>query len=123
MKRSNASQEKSYLRVSNKMSTSIHMISHCFSLGVGLLLTISPRIHAAELYLDQLFPPDRLVSLEISITEKNWDKLRFQRRDFQSALGPDRQFAPPPSPYSYVEANIKIDGVVFPTVGLRKKGF
>ncbi|MDA7524483.1 CotH kinase family protein [Verrucomicrobia bacterium] len=123
MKRSNPSQEKSYPHVFNKMSTSIHMIRHCFSLGVGLLLAISPRIHGGELHLDQLFPPDRLISLEINVTETNWDKLRFQRREFQSALGPDRQFAPPPSPYSYVEADITIDGVVFPKVGLRKKGF
>ena len=40
-----------------------------------------------------------------------------------TALPPSRQFEPPPTPYSYVEASVTIDGVTFPKVGLRKKGF
>ena len=78
---------------------------------------------AKELKLDDLFPKDRLIEVNITISEKNWDTLRYQRRTRENALPPSRQFAPPPSPYSYVEANVTIEGVTFNKVGIRKKGF
>ena len=40
-----------------------------------------------------------------------------------TALGASRQFKPMASPYTYVEAMVSIDGVIFPKIGLRKKGF
>ena len=78
---------------------------------------------AKELKLDDLFPKNRLIEVNITISEKNWDTLRYQRRTRENALPPSRQFAPPPSPYSYVEANVTIEGVTFNKVGIRKKGF
>lgn len=79
--------------------------------------------NAKELKLDDLFPKDRLLEVNITIAEQDWDKIRYQRRTRENALPPSRQFEPPPSPYSYVEASVTIDGVTFPKVGLRKKGF
>ena len=100
-----------------------HSTFSIFSLKFGMFLALFHIAQSAELHLDHLFPSDRLIPLEIDVSEENWNKLRFQRREFQTALHPDRQFEPPPSPYSYVEASVKIDGVSFPKVGLRKKGF
>ena len=49
--------------------------------------------------------------------------IRRQSRDFETALADRRQYHPIDSPYTYVEATVSIDGVVFPRVGVRKKGF
>ncbi len=102
-----------------------HIFNYIRSIWMSLLVLTSmvELLHGEDLQLDDLFPKDRLVTLNITISEENWDKLRFQRREFWSALHPNRQFEPPPSPYSYVEAKVEIDGVTFPKVGLRKKGF
>ncbi|MDP6794335.1 MAG: CotH kinase family protein [Verrucomicrobiota bacterium] len=78
---------------------------------------------AKELKLDELFPHDRLLEVNITVAEADWDKIRYQRRTRENALPPSRKFEPPPPPYSYVEASVAIDGVTFPKIGLRKKGF
>jgi ankyrin repeat protein/spore coat protein CotH len=75
------------------------------------------------LRLNDLFPRDRLVEVDITLADKDWDTLRYQSRNFFEALQPKRQFEEVDSPYTYVEATVKIDGVIFPHVGLRKKGF
>ena len=75
------------------------------------------------LKLDDIFPKDRVLEVDITLADKDWDTLRYQSRNFFEALQPKRQFEEVDSPYTYVEAVVKIDGVVFPRVGLRKKGF
>ena len=79
--------------------------------------------NAKELTLDDIFPTDRIVDVQITISQQDWDTIRYQSRDIRTALGASRQFKPMESPYTYVEASVSIDGVVFPKVGLRKKGF
>ena len=79
--------------------------------------------HAKELTLADVFPTDRVLDIQITVSEKDWNKIRFQSRNFVEVLNESRQFAPPEHPYTYVEASVSIDGVVFPKVGLRKKGF
>ena len=76
-----------------------------------------------ELTLDDIFPTDRIIDVQITVSQRDWDTIRYQSRDFMTALGASRQFKPMESPYTYVEASVSIDGVVFPKVGLRKKGF
>jgi len=71
----------------------------------------------------ELFPTDRVLDVQITVAEADWDKIRFQTRNFFQVLQAERQFAPIPSPYVYVNAKVTIDGVEFPDVGLRKKGF
>ncbi|SVA75169.1 uncharacterized protein METZ01_LOCUS128023 [marine metagenome] len=93
-------------------------------IAVGLCFIAAHQCTTAkELKLDDLFPKDRLLEVNITIAEQDWDKIRYQRRTRENALPPSRQFEPPPPPYSYVEASVTIDGVTFPKVGLRKKGF
>ena len=70
-----------------------------------------------------IFPKDRVVDIQISVAAEDWDMLRYQSRNFFTALHEDRRLKPPERPYTYVEASVTIDGVAFPRVGIRKKGF
>ena len=92
-------------------------------LATILCLGIAAHSSAKELTLDDIFPTDRVIDVQITVSERDWDTIRYQGRDFMTALGASRQFKPMERPYTYVEASVSIDGVVFPKVGLRKKGF
>ncbi len=81
------------------------------------------RATSAELTLDELFPRDRVLDVQITVEKKDWDTIRLQSRNIRTALSPDRQFAPIDGPYTYVNAKVTIDGTEMPPVGLRKKGF
>ena len=97
-----------------------------WTLCVAIFLCLGIAAHdsiAKELTLDDIFPTDRVIDVKITISQRDWDTIRYQSRDFMTALGASRQFKPMESPYTYVEASVSIDGVVFPEVGLRKKGF
>jgi spore coat protein CotH len=87
------------------------------------LVTFATTLGADELTLDDIFPMDRVVDVQITVKEKDWDKIRFQSRTFQSALAAQRKEGPTKSPYTYVDAKLVIDGVEFKKVGIRKKGF
>ena len=92
--------------------------------ALGLALAgVAQTSLAKELKLDDLFPRDRLLEINVTIAEEKWDTLRYQRRTRENALPPSRKFQPPPSPYSYVEADVSIEGVTYKNVGIRKKGF
>ena len=84
---------------------------------------IAVHSDAKELTLDDIFPTDRVIDVQITVPQRDWDTIRYQGRDFMTALGASRQFKPMERPYTYVEASVSIDGVVYPKVGLRKKGF
>ena len=109
-------------------------------LGIALCCLVAVNTLAAkELTLDDIFPADRVLDVQITVDEKDWDTIRHQSRDFASALHESRKVKPPDSPYTYVDASVTIDCrpfpsenpdfptqknvVVFPQVGLRKKGF
>ncbi len=97
-------------------------------LNIGLIITlcfwiIVNGVPAKNLTLDDIFPADRVLDVQITVADKDWDTIRYQSRDFFSALHESRKVAPPEAPYTYVDASVTIDGVLFPNVGLRKKGF
>ena len=98
------------------------------TLSIGLIIALCfwifiNGVPAKELTLDDIFPTDRVLDVQITVVDEDWDTIRYQSRDFFSALHESRKVAPPEAPYTYVDANVTIDGVVFPNVGLRKKGF
>ena len=76
-----------------------------------------------KLTLAELFPADRVLDVQITVAEKDWEKIRHQSRNFVSALHEKRKTKPIDGPYEYVNADVTIDGVKFGKVGLRKKGF
>ena len=94
-------------------------------IGLATLLCLGVTAHSdgKELTLDDIFPTDRVIDVQITVSEQDWNTIRYQSRDFVSALNEKRQFGPLDHPYTYVEASVSIDGVVFPKVGIRKKGF
>lgn len=97
-----------------------------WTLCVAMFFCLGVAVHdssAKELRLDDVFPTDRVIDVQITVSQRDWDTIRYQGRDFMTALGASRQFKPMERPYTYVEASVSIDGVVFPKVGLRKKGF
>ena len=71
-----------------------------------------------------LFSTDDVLMVEITVAKADWDKIRRQKRNFFTALSANRRNAEAlESPYTYVNASVKIGGVQFPQVGIRKKGF
>ena len=80
-------------------------------------------VTAQELTLDDIFPTNRVLDVQITIADEDWDTIRHQERNFFTVLNESRKVAPIDAPYTYVNASVTIDGVVFPKVGLRKKGF
>lgn len=99
------------------------MAKWAICLTTVLCFGIAIQSSAKELTLDDIFPTDRVIDVQITVSQRDWDTIRYQSRDFMSALNEKRQFGPIDHPYTYVEASVSIDGVVFPKVGLRKKGF
>ena len=105
------------------------IIHRRFLLFLSLIITaistncIAKNINQRELKIDDLFPHDQVLDVQITIDSKDWDSIRYQSRNFFEALNESRQHAPIDHPYTYVEASVLIDGVEFPQVGIRKKGF
>ena len=83
---------------------------------------LSPAV-AQELKQDDLFPHDRVLNVQITVDEEDWDTIRVQTRNIRKELGAARKLAPIEGPYSWVNAKVSIDGVDLGEVGLRKKGF
>ena len=105
------------------------IIHRRFLLFIGLVIAVistnctAKNINQRELKIDDLFPHDQVLDVQITIDSKDWDSIRYQSRNFFEALNESRQHAPIDHPYTYVEASVLIDGVEFPQVGIRKKGF
>ena len=104
------------VRLEQKILNGGLIISVCFWIFIN-------GTTAKELALDDIFPTDRVLEVQITVADEDWDTIRYQSRDFFSALHESRKVAPPEAPYTYVNANVTIDGIAFPNVGLRKKGF
>ena len=83
----------------------------------------SSQVPVVELSLNALFATDRVLEVEIRVAPKDWDTIRHQSRNFMNALQAKRREGPIDHPYTYVTADVSIDGVTLEKVGLRKKGF
>ena len=96
-------------------------------MAVCLLLNVCMPLFAhgddLESPLGDIFPRDEVLQIDITVDQDDWDEIRKQSRSFAEALGPSRQFETVESPFSYVTADVTINGVRFQNVGLRKKGF
>ena len=96
----------------------------CPTVGLAAFVLAATGLAAdKKLTLNELFPADRVLDVQITVAEKDWDKIRHQSRNFVSALHESRKVKPIDGPYEYVNADVTIDGVKFEKVGLRKKGF
>lgn len=88
-------------------------------LAASVLCCVATSAHEPLLPTKDLFAPHHLVEVQISVAEDDWNTLRLQSRSFTEALSRELQ----DSPFTYVKADVTIDGVLIEEVGLRKKGF
>jgi hypothetical protein len=70
-----------------------------------------------------LFDPNRLIEIELTMRQADWDGLRMQSRTLLEAIGGDCTAGPPASPFDHFPADITIEGVTLTNIGIRKKGF
>ena len=68
------------------------------------------------------YDPAHVVEIVVSMDAADWDKLRFEKNDFQTQQVGDCLAGPKPSPYNYYPAQVTVDGQVFDKVDVRKKG-
>ena len=99
------------------------MLDGILKLHPHYMFGASRALIAEELTYDDIFPTDRVLDVQITVAEEDWDTIRHQSRNFASALDVRRKTEPIDSPYTYVDASVTIDGISFPEVGIRKKGF
>ncbi|NCG18118.1 MAG: hypothetical protein GWP91_03790 [Rhodobacterales bacterium] len=69
------------------------------------------------------YAADHIVEVDIQMSTVDFELLRLQTRDILDVLGGDCLAHPAPSPYTYLEASVTIDGQTVDNVGVRKKGF
>ena len=60
----------------------------------------------AVLDVTDLFQDDRIVPIEIQVSDEDWNEIRYQTRDFAESLGKEAV----ESPFTWVKADITIDG-------------
>jgi hypothetical protein len=70
-----------------------------------------------------LFDPLRVIEVELTLSPEDWDAVRLQTRGVDLLAGADCQSQPFENPFTYVHAEVVVDGVKLTDVGLRKKGF
>lgn len=72
---------------------------------------------------ETVFDPHKLLRVEITMLPADWDVLRAQTRSMIDAMAKDRHPDSAESPFSWFKAELKLNGVAVPNVGVRKKGF
>jgi hypothetical protein len=72
---------------------------------------------------EQLFDPERVLEIEITLDPADWDLIRHQNRSLLDVLGTGCLDAPAESPFTYVSGTVTVDGTTLESVGIRKKGF
>jgi CotH kinase protein len=70
-----------------------------------------------------LFDPLHVLEVELTLSPADWDTIRLQSRPATTLFGEGCQAQPFASPFSYVHADVVVDGAARADVGLRKKGF
>ena len=99
--------------------------SVCLALALGIPLgsaqqsTVSVAPDEYVMTSEEIFDRQRLLEVAIEVDEKDWDTIRTQSRNFAAAMVKPA----PPKPYTWVRANITVDGHRISNVAIRKKGF
>ena len=83
------------------------LVSGLCLLGVYALDKQAEIEDQAEL---NLFPTNRVLEVEITLEEDDWDTIRNQSRNLFEALEAKRKDGPIKGPYTWVTAKVKIDG-------------
>lgn len=87
--------------------------------AVTLFTLAAGTAEAEKLDGDRLLDPNRLIEIRIELRPQDWRELCRQARNPATAFSG----LPSESPYTYLKADLQIDGVEIRSVGVRKKGF
>lgn len=102
-----------------------HNASRVFAWAVLVALTGLPTTSPAAdpLTYESVFNPQTLLRVEITLAPADWEALRTQTRSMVTALARDRHPDTAKKPFSWFPADVRVNGVAIPNVGVRKKGF
>jgi hypothetical protein len=91
---------------------------------------LAPACQAAALFTDQsdfMFDPDRVLEVDIRLSQADWDALRVEELDVLglifSPLCGTAPFVDLGPPYNFYPSEVTVDGQTLTNVGVRKKGF
>ncbi len=73
--------------------------------------------------LEEPFPWERVLQVDVTVDPDDWDALRTQGRNLGDILGGDCLAQEFDKPWSWFDADVTVDGDRFPTARVRKKGF
>ena len=105
-------------------TNSSRFISLFFTPVAYLLLAAVARAEDLAPYsFDHFFDTSRLVKIDLKVEPADWDKVRVQHRSLVKTLRTDIPPSEQKKPFSYVSANLTIDGTDIGRVAIRKKGF
>lgn len=95
-----------------------------YILVTAALLTCSTQAKDLAPYdYEHFFDPSRLVKIDITIDEADWDILRYQHRSLVRSLRTDIPPSEQEKQFDYFPATVTIDGTDIGKVAVRKKGF
>jgi spore coat protein CotH len=69
-----------------------------------------------------LFEPGAVMDVRVTISEDNWNQLRFERREIFDVFG-EQCMEPLSDVYNYYPADMTVDGEALENIGIRTKGF
>ena len=108
----------------NSSSSLNKRVRRSFGPLCGLILLASGMLSpVGALSVDELFDSEKLLDVQITLKESDWNSARKETRSMAQALGEERRYGKPESPFHYVPADVTINGELFKSVGIRKKGF
>ena len=99
--------------------TSVWFAALCAVLCVLFISHHAIAQQTQQLTDEQLFDPNHVIDIRITLPAEDWDTIRLQTRSFVGSLTMEA----PVSPFTHVRGDIEIDGVLIKDVGIRKKGF
>ena len=110
--------EKPLLRIA---TITLFLLSSCFFAATSVIAKEKEGNSGKEAAdQDKLFDPEHIVQVDIKIDPDKWEQLCKQSRDFFASLRVDSS---PESPFTYVKADVTVNGLKIKNVGIRKKGF
>ena len=88
-----------------------------------LLAAVARAEDLAPYSFDHFFDTSRLIKIDLKVEPADLDKVRVQHRSLVKTLRTDIPPSEQKKPFSYVSANLTIDGTDIGRVAIRKKGF
>lgn len=93
-----------------------------WAIALSLFVTSSTALAADPTNAD-IFAPNHIVEIQVTIAPDSWNKLRNQERDVKTEFSKERLEHTITKPYTWFKADVIVDGIKLKDVGVRKRGF